>query len=62
MTMTLTLSWWAIPAVITTLALAWALFWPCDDSGNLGGMVVMFNVMIALVISLLAWAIAGALK
>lgn len=62
MTMTLTLAWWAIPAAITLVSLLWAFFWPADGGGYLGGITALFNVVIALVVSLLAWAIAGALK
>ena len=62
MSVTLNFAWWAIPAIITTLALAWALFWPADDGGYLGGIGALLNMVIALFFALLAWAIAGALK
>jgi hypothetical protein len=62
MTMTLTLAWWHAPAIITVLTLAWALFWPSADGGWTGGVESLFCVMIALFVSLLSWAIAGAFK
>lgn len=62
MTMTLTLAWWHLPAAITALTLAWAFFWPVEDGSWFGGVVRLIMLAPALVVSLLAWAIAGALK
>lgn len=62
MSITLTFAWWHIPAVITFLSMLWAFFWPVDDCSWFGGVVRLFMLVPALVVSLLAWAIAGAFK
>jgi hypothetical protein len=62
MTVSINLAWWMIPAAVTVLALLWTFFWPADDSGFMGGIARMFMLVPALFVSLLAWAIAGALK
>lgn len=62
MSITITIGWWAIPLAITTAALLWAFFWPAQDSGFFGGIARLFMLVPALIVSLLAWAIAGALK
>lgn len=56
------LAWWHIPAMVTVLSICWALFWPADDRGYCGGLIRLFMLFPALILSLLAWAIAGALK
>jgi len=62
MQFTLTLAWWHLPTIITVLALAWALFWPVDDSGYLGGIQHIFMLIPALVIISLAWALGAIFK
>ena len=62
MSFTLNIAWWDIPATITLLAMLWAVFWPADDGGYLGGITKLFMLIPALFLSLLAWAIAGILK
>lgn len=56
------LAWWQVPLVITIVTMAWALFWPADDGGYLGGIVRMFMLVPALLVSALAWAVGGILK
>lgn len=62
MTIALTLAWWHIPTLITTIALLWVIFWPVRDAGWFSDLVRLFMLAPALIVSLLAWAIAGALK
>lgn len=61
MTFTLTFAWWWIPAAITAAGLIWA-FNSDDGSGWFSGLAAMFNVMLVLAVSGIAWAIAGFLK
>lgn len=62
MIITLSLAWWFIPTAITAISMLWAFFWPADDSGYLGGITRLFMLIPALIVSLLAWAIAGVFK
>ena len=61
MTFTLTVAWWWIPFAITIVALAWAAF-VHDDRPDTFGIGALMRFGLALIVSLLAWAIAGALK
>lgn len=62
MTITLAIAWWHIPATVTVLAVLWTMFWPADDSGFFGGIARLFMALPVLIVSLLAWAIAGFFK
>lgn len=62
MILTLTFNWWTIPAIVTVLAILYTLFYPADDGGYLGGIARMFMAIPALIVSLLAWAVAGFFK
>lgn len=62
MTITFVLAWWHIPAAVTLALFLWALFWPIDDGGYMGGISRLFMLLPAALISAVAWAIAGALK
>jgi hypothetical protein len=62
MSISFTLAWWHIPALVTVLSILWAAFWPADTGGFLGGVTRLFMLVPALFISLMAWAICGALK
>lgn len=62
MTLTIELTWWLVPTIITVISLAWALFWPADDGGYLGGIVRLFMLIPALCLIALAWIIGAALK
>ena len=57
MSFTLTFGWWAIPLAITIISLMWSTY--CSRGGYFDG---VFETLFALIISLLSWAIAGALK
>lgn len=61
MTFTLTFAWWWIPAAITVVGLIWA-FKSGDGSGWFSTLAVMFNAMLVLAVSGVAWAIAGFMK
>ena len=62
MTFTLTFAWWWIPAAITVLGLAWALFVVDPGDGWFSGLSNLFALIPVLFVSAVAWAIAGALK
>lgn len=57
--MTITLMWWHIPTIVTLAAFLWAFFWPEEGNSMFVGMATMFNVIFALIISLLAWLIGA---
>lgn len=56
------MTWWLIPLCITLLAIAWAFFWPANRGGMFGVLTTVFMLIPALVISIIAWCIGGALK
>lgn len=62
MQVTLTIGWWAIPTTVTVLALLWALFWPADDGGFMGGITRLFMLFPAFVVIAIAWIVAAFLK
>lgn len=62
MTITLTYTWWTVPAVITILGLLWVVFWPSNEGGYLAGMVFFFRLIPVLLVACIAWAIAGFFK
>jgi hypothetical protein len=61
MSITLTFAWWWIPTAVTVVSVAWAL--RLDDGGGMfSGLGNMLALVLALLASAIAWAIAGALK
>lgn len=58
--MTLTISWWVIPTLITVLGTVWAIF-IYEDSGSMGigNMLLMVPVS---VVSAISWILAALLK
>ena len=62
MTFTITFAWWWVPTIITIAGFIWALFIFDDGGGYLAGMGTMFALVPVLIVSCIAWAIAGALK
>lgn len=64
MTFAVTFGWWVIPAAITILAILWALFWPFSGAdGGLADFVMRGMLLVpALLVSAIAWAVAGWLK
>jgi hypothetical protein len=59
MNFTVSFTWWALPTAITVLALLWAFFWPADDGGFMGGITRLFMLVPALLVTAVAWALAG---
>ena len=62
MTFTLTFAWWAIPTAITTLGIIWALFIVDDGGGYLSVIGTLLALIPVLIVSSIAWAVAGFLK
>lgn len=60
MTITLSLSWWMVPTIITLLTFAWAIFWPHKNDEC--GLVSMMATGLAAIVSLVSWMVAGFLK
>lgn len=59
--MTITLTWWMIPTLITLVGLFWALVWVREE-GCLGFLTNMFALIPVFAVSLVAWIVAGVLK
>ncbi len=60
--MTITLTWWMLPTIVTILLCGYALF-IYDDGGELfSGMGNIMLLVPALFISLICWVIAAILK
>lgn len=57
MSITITYAWWYIPAAVTVVCLLWALLTPPNNV-----LSDLFEIMGLIIMALLAWAIAGALK
>ena len=62
MTFTLTFAWWWIPTAITVAGLVWALFIVDDGGGMFSGLSNLLALIPVLLISAIAWGVAGALK
>ena len=62
MNITISVAWWWIPTIITVFGLIWALFIVDDGGGMFSGIGNLFALIPVLVVSCLAWAIAGVLK
>ena len=62
MSFTITLGWWAIPTLVTVATCGYALFIHEDGGGAFSGIGNLMLLVPALLVSTLAWAIAGALK
>lgn len=61
MTFTISYAWWWIPAIISIAGIIWAL--SIDDGGGyLGGLGNIMAMIPVLVVSCIAWIIAGILK
>lgn len=52
-------TWWLLPAVVTYLALLWAMVSPADGSGGLGVVGRKPLFVVAACISGYAWLLAG---
>lgn len=63
MTITLTLSWWMLPTLVTVAGLIWALFIYDDGAksygAGIGNLVMLIPVM---AVSLVVWIIAAIVK
>lgn len=62
MTFTITYAWWWIPAIITLAGIIWAIFIVDDGGGFMSGIGNLLAMVPVLVVSCIAWAIAGAWK
>ena len=60
--MTIEITWWMIPTIITVAAILGAFFWPAERGGYLGGLAALLMLVPALSIIAIAWIIAGVLK
>jgi len=58
--MTIVLHWWAVPMLVTVMALAWGL-WPTEDSRGVFPKEIL-TVPLAAIISLAAWLIGALCK
>lgn len=56
------MTWWMIPAAITVLAFLFVLFVPLDEPALIAQLIRLLMMTPALLVCLLAWAVAGALK
>lgn len=54
--MSITIGWWAIPALITLAALIWA-FWPQDRHSFGSAVVGAIQLMAACIVSLISWLV-----
>lgn len=64
--LTMHFGWWTIPAILTAMFVVWAL-WPSRTSGStIEDLAESFNdlahAIVGLVILVIVWIIAGALK
>ncbi|MVB00106.1 hypothetical protein GN330_22935 [Nitratireductor sp. CAU 1489] len=56
--MTVSISWWAIPALITAISFSWAFFTPMKPSSDYGfDIMPLFRLGAALIGSLVAWLV-----
>lgn len=61
--MTITLTWWMIPTIITVIGVWWALFWvERHDRSIFSGLGKILALVPVLFVSCIAWIIAGVLK
>ena len=60
--MTITLTWWMIPAVITISTICYALFIHKDGLGYFHGLGNILMLIHALFVSMAAWMVAALLK
>ena len=62
MSFTLTYAWWWVPAAITLVGLIWAIFIVDGGSGIGAGLANLFALVPVLLLSAVAWAVAGIMK
>lgn len=62
MTLTITYAWWWIPTIITVLGGIWAIFLVDDGGGMFSGIGNLLALVPVLIVSCIAWAIAGIFK
>ena len=59
--MTITIGWWALPALLTVAALVWSMASPSRSNpygyGDIGGAIVALFVIIGLLVAWLIWAV-----
>jgi hypothetical protein len=60
---TIHISWWLIPTIITVLSVLVAFFWPSEErDGFFGSLYTLMLLLPGGLISLIAWIVAGFLK
>jgi hypothetical protein len=58
MTIHIVASWWLIPMAVTIAAFVWALWTSSYDRGGYAeGLVTAFSLLVASIVSLVAWLI-----
>lgn len=60
--MTITLTWWMIPSIVTVSTICYALFIHNDGGGYFGDLGNIVMLVPALFVSMAAWMIAALLK
>lgn len=61
--MTITFTWWLLPTIITVVGILWATLWVGrNDNSVFAGVEKMLALVPVLIISCIAWIIAGAYK
>lgn len=60
--MTITITWWMIPTLITVLSVGYVLFVHKDTGSYFSGIGNIFMLIPALGISLLSWIVAAFMK
>lgn len=54
--------WWVMPTTITVPLLLWAMFWPSEDDGWLGGLDVLIRMVPTLATIAVIWCVVAFLK
>jgi hypothetical protein len=51
--------WWALPTTVSCAVLSWAAFWPLNCATWFGWVAMLFRLLLAMLISNLAWAFSA---
>lgn len=59
----LSISWWMIPSIVSIVGVWWALFWVGrNDTSLFSGLGSLLALVPVLLVSCVSWIIAGVLK